>query len=169
MERNDMGKTEKKIAFRPMEVADIPQILEVELKSFTSPWPEQAFYNELTHNQFARYTVITINNQVVGYCGLWIILDEAHITNIAIHPDYRGFGLGEALLRYVMEMASLLGAMKMTLEVRVSNRIAQSLYKKLGFEPSGIRPKYYTDNQEDALIMWVTLNEKQNGKSGTWD
>ncbi|SFJ73033.1 ribosomal protein S18-alanine N-acetyltransferase [Thermoflavimicrobium dichotomicum] len=163
-----MNHKEEKIAFRPMEVSDLPQILEVEMNSFSAPWPKQAFYNELVRNQFARYTVLTVNDKVVGYCGLWIILDEAHITNIAIHPDYRGRGLGKATLTYVMEMAKMLGATKMTLEVRVSNHIAQSLYKKLGFVPSGIRPKYYSDNQEDALIMWVTLNDTK-AKSGTWD
>ncbi|RAL22031.1 ribosomal protein S18-alanine N-acetyltransferase [Thermoflavimicrobium daqui] len=163
-----MSYQNEKIAFRPMEVSDLSSILDVEVNSFSAPWPKQAFYNELVRNQFAHYTVVTINDKVIGYCGLWIILDEAHITNIAIHPNYRGKGLGEATLMYVMETAKMLGANKMTLEVRVSNHIAQSLYKKMGFVPSGIRPKYYSDNQEDALIMWVTFNEKK-AKSSTRD
>lgn len=157
---------EREIAFRPMELSDLPQIEVVENSSFSAPWPRQAFYNELIHNQFARYTVITVEGKVVGYCGCWLILDEAHITNIAIHPDYRGQGLGEAILTYVMALAKTLGANKMTLEVRVSNLVAQSLYEKLGFERSGIRPGYYTDNQEDAIIMWVTLNEQSTRDTG---
>lgn len=158
-----------RMCFRPMTLVDIPRILEVEADAFPTPWPEQAFVDELTKNQFARYTVLEIDGIVAGYCGMWMIIDEAHITNIAIHSDFRGFGLGEGLLRYVMSMASLLGAIKMTLEVRVSNFIAQKLYKKLGFEGTGVRPQYYTDNKEDALIMWVTLDDKQIGKSGTWN
>jgi ribosomal-protein-alanine N-acetyltransferase len=158
---------EEQIEFRPMEISDLPQILDVEVNSFPTPWPKEAFYNELVRNQFARYTVVTIDGKVIGYCGVWIILDEAHITNIAIHPDYRGNGYGEAMLLYVMEMVKMFGVTKMTLEVRKSNRVAQTLYQKVGFESAGIRPKYYSDNQEDAIIMWVTLDEKK--RSGTWD
>ncbi|MBA4495574.1 ribosomal protein S18-alanine N-acetyltransferase [Paenactinomyces guangxiensis] len=160
-------KAEGEVVFRPMKLSDLPQIEIVENSSFSAPWPRQAFYNELVFNQFARYTVVTVDGKVAGYCGCWMILDEAHITNIAIHPDYRGRGLGEAILTYVMEMSRSLGACKMTLEVRVSNSIAQSLYEKLGFERSGVRPKYYTDNQEDAIIMWVTLNEQSKRNSIT--
>ncbi|MFS8514813.1 MAG: ribosomal protein S18-alanine N-acetyltransferase [Planifilum fulgidum] len=157
------------IVFRPMQLSDLPVIMEVEQASFPTPWPRQAFYNELMHNRFARYSVIQVDGRVVGYCGLWLLLDEAHITNIAIHPQFRGRGLGESLLSYVMQRAREWGAGKMTLEVRVSNTIAQRLYKKLGFEPSGIRPRYYTDNQEDAIIMWVTLNGNDQEKQGIAD
>lgn len=146
------------VVFRPMKLSDLPVIMEVEQSSFPTPWPRQAFYNELVHNRFARYSVVQVNGRVVGYCGLWLLLDEAHITNIAIHPDFRGQGLGESLLAYMMRRAKEWGAGKMTLEVRTSNIIAQRLYKKMGFEPSGIRSRYYTDNQEDAIIMWVTLD-----------
>lgn len=157
------------IVFRPMKLSDLPVIMEVERASFPTPWPRQAFYNELVHNRFARYSVIQVDGRVVGYCGLWLLLDEAHITNIAIHPNFRGRGLGKALLSYVMRQAKEWGAGKMTLEVRVSNKIAQRLYKKMGFEPSGIRPRYYTDNQEDAIIMWVTLHGNDGEKQQTSD
>jgi len=157
------------IVFRPMKLSDLPVIMEVEQASFPTPWPRQAFYNELIHNRFARYSVIQVDGRVVGYCGLWLFLDEAHITNIAIHPRWRRRGLGEALLSYVMRRAKEWGACKMTLEVRVSNTVAQRLYKKMGFEPSGIRPRYYTDNQEDAIIMWVTLNGNDGTKNETAD
>ena len=94
---------------------------------------------------------------VIGYCGVWIVIDEAHITNIALLPEYRGRKLGEALLRKIIEVAIERGAKTMTLEVRMSNMIAQSLYRKLGFQGGAIRKRYYTDNQEDALVMWVNF------------
>lgn len=151
-----------------MELSDLSRIEVIENHSFSAPWPRQAFYNELVFNQFAHYTVVTVDGIVAGYCGFWLILDEAHITNIAIHPDYRGTGLGEATLLYVMDLARKLGADKMTLEVRVSNTVAQSLYDKLGFTRAGLRKEYYTDNKEDAIIMWVTLNEhaERNAHTG---
>jgi ribosomal-protein-alanine N-acetyltransferase len=151
----------EQVKFRSMELTDIPRVMEVEKRSFPTPWPEKAFYDEILHNQFARYEVVEVDGVVAGYCGMWLILDEAHITNIAIHPDYRGKGLGKALLKHMMQLAASLGSMKMTLEVRVSNEIAQSLYRKMGFEATGIRPRYYSDNQEDAMIMWVNLHDQR--------
>lgn len=144
------------IQFRSMVVDDIPRVLEVEHDAFPTPWPAQAFLDELTKNQFARYLVLEVDEVIAGYCGMWVIMDEAHITNIAIHSTYRGKGFGELLLRYAMEFSTLYGAEKMTLEVRASNQVAQQLYQKLGFEVTGLRPGYYSDNKEDALIMWVT-------------
>jgi [ribosomal protein S18]-alanine N-acetyltransferase len=142
---------------RYMVKEDIDDVLIVENNSFATPWSKTAFVNELLNNKFAHYLVIEGNQKIIGYCGVWVIVDEAHITNIAIHSLYRGFKLGEQLLVHAMELARTLGATKMTLEVRVSNHIAQSLYRKMGFEPGGIRKNYYTDNQEDALVMWVGL------------
>ncbi|WP_053361400.1 ribosomal protein S18-alanine N-acetyltransferase [Bacillus sp. FJAT-27251] len=147
----------KTIAFRQMEIDDIDKIHEIESKSFATPWSREAFYNELTKNRFALYTVIEHGREVAGYCGAWIIVDEAHITNIALLPEFRGMGLGEALMRKVMEIARKMGVRTMTLEVRVSNDRAQSLYRKLGFQDGAIRKRYYTDNMEDALVMWVKL------------
>ncbi|MDN4594570.1 ribosomal protein S18-alanine N-acetyltransferase [Polycladomyces subterraneus] len=165
-----------RIAFRPMKMADLPMIMEVERASFPTPWPKEAFVNELLHSPFAHYTVVTVDGEIAGYCGMWIVVDEAHITNIAIHPKYRGKKLGQATLAYMKRLARLLGADKMTLEVRVSNHVAQHVYRKLGFEAKGIRPRYYSDNQEDALIMWVTLDEddgehtvESNQNTGTGD
>jgi [ribosomal protein S18]-alanine N-acetyltransferase len=140
-----------------MELKDIDDVLKIEHASFTAPWSRQAFINELTTNRFAMYIVIEDGERVVGYCGVWVIVDEAHITNIAILPEYRGRKLGEALLTQVMELTKLMGAVKMTLEVRISNYVAKSLYHKLGFKDGAIRRGYYTDNQEDALVMWVNL------------
>jgi [ribosomal protein S18]-alanine N-acetyltransferase len=143
--------------FRSMKVEDIDQILEVEHASFTTPWSREAFYNELHNNRFAVYIVLEENNKILGYCGAWIVIDEAHVTNVAILPEYRGRKLGEALLQKMMSMAREMGAKSMTLEVRVTNHVAQSLYRKLGFQDGGIRKNYYSDNQEDGLVMWVNL------------
>jgi [ribosomal protein S18]-alanine N-acetyltransferase len=147
----------KTIAFRHMEIDDIDRIYEIETKSFATPWSKDAFYNELTKNKFAYYTVVEVDNEVVGYCGAWVIIDEVHITNIALLPEYRGMKLGGALLRKVMDYVREIGARTMTLEVRLSNIPAQSLYKKLGFSEGAIRKQYYTDNMEDGLVMWVNL------------
>ncbi|WP_088014996.1 ribosomal protein S18-alanine N-acetyltransferase [Gottfriedia acidiceleris] len=145
------------VAFRKMKEEDLDQIVEIEKKSFPTPWTYEAFYNELYSNQFANYVVAEVDEKIIGYCGLWVVIDEGHITNIAILPDYRGVGLGEKLLRAVMETAKNLGADTLTLEVRVSNHVAKGLYRKLGFQDGGIRKSYYTDNFEDALVMWVNL------------
>ncbi|WP_174735140.1 ribosomal protein S18-alanine N-acetyltransferase [Mesobacillus harenae] len=146
------------IAFRFMKEEDIDQVLEVESQSFATPWSRDAFYNELNKNQFAFYIVAECDGKIIGYCGTWVIVDEAHITNIALRPEYRGQKLGEALLRKLIDMAKEMGAETMTLEVRTGNKVAQSLYRKLGFQDGAVRKGYYADNQEDALVMWVNLS-----------
>ena len=143
--------------FRDMKEEDIDQILEVEHASFATPWSREAFYNEIYNNKFAVYIVLEEDQKIIGYVGAWVVIDEAHITNVAILPSYRGKKLGEALLRKMMTVAKDMGARSMTLEVRVTNNVAQSLYRKLGFQNGGIRKNYYTDNQEDALVMWVNI------------
>ncbi|MED4228197.1 ribosomal protein S18-alanine N-acetyltransferase [Neobacillus cucumis] len=143
--------------FRYMREEDIDQVLEVEHASFTTPWSREAFYNEIHNNKFAVYIVLEEDNKIIGYCGTWIVIDEAHVTNIAILPEYRGKRLGDALLNKLISVAREMGARSMTLEVRVTNHVAQSLYRKFGFKNGGIRKNYYSDNQEDALIMWVNL------------
>ncbi|MDP4086563.1 MAG: ribosomal protein S18-alanine N-acetyltransferase [Bacillota bacterium] len=145
------------LTFRLMEEKDIDQILEIEHVSFATPWSRDAFYHELYSNQFAIYILLEIEEKVIGYCGVWVVADEAHVTNVAILPEYRGKKLGEALMNKLVEVVIEKGAKTMTLEVRVSNVIAQSLYRKFGFQNGGIRKRYYSDNQEDALVMWVRL------------
>lgn len=105
-------------------------------------------------NNFARYLVIKQEDKVIGYGGMWIILDEGHITNIAIHPDFRGIGAGNLILTALIDLCKAEGITALTLEVRASNTIAQNLYYKFGFELEGIRKGYYADNHEDALILW---------------
>lgn len=145
------------LEFRLMTVEDIPHIVNIERESFTTPWSSNAFTNELTNNNFAKYMVMECNGEIAGYGGMWIIMDEAHITNIAVAGKYRGIKLGGRLLSEMQRTAAFLGAVRMTLEVRKSNLIAQNLYNKLGFRSVGVRAKYYTDNNEDALIMWADL------------
>ncbi|MBU9723678.1 MULTISPECIES: ribosomal protein S18-alanine N-acetyltransferase [Bacillaceae] len=147
----------EEVRIRLMEIADLNQVMEVEHACFPTPWSKGAFVNELTTNQFANYLVAEIDGRVIGYCGVWIIIDEAHITNIAVSPEYRRLGIGERLLQGVIEMAKTFRAKKITLEVRLSNETAIRMYRKNGFQNGGIRKNYYTDNQEDAQIMWVML------------
>ncbi|HHY06283.1 MAG TPA: ribosomal protein S18-alanine N-acetyltransferase [Clostridia bacterium] len=142
---------------RAMKEEDISQVVEIEKQSFSSPWSAYAFKCELADNDFAYYLVVTTAEnleQVLGYGGIWVIIDEAHITNIAIAPEYRGKNLGELLLKGLEVIAIENGAVRMTLEVRVSNEKAKALYSRRGFVPAGIRPHYYVDGNEDALIMW---------------
>ncbi|WP_251523559.1 ribosomal protein S18-alanine N-acetyltransferase [Robertmurraya korlensis] len=157
MQNEETHSLTDSFVFRYMKEEDIDQILKIEELSFATPWTRQSFENELNLNQFAVYLVLEKEGKIVGYCGMWLIVDEAHITNIAVLPEFRGQKLGEAILRMIMEVAKKRGAKTMTLEVRVSNTVAQSLYRKLGFMNGGIRKNYYTDNYEDALVMWVTI------------
>lgn len=145
------------LRFRSMNVEDIPVICEIEHEAFPTPWTEGAFHNELTVNKFAQYIVLEFEGEIVGYGGMWLIMDEAHITNIAIREKYRGRKFGERLVREMQRKAIFYGIQRMTLEVRPSNWIAQRLYEKMGFYSVGVRRRYYTDNNEDALIMWVDL------------
>ncbi|MWC30390.1 ribosomal protein S18-alanine N-acetyltransferase [Paenibacillus sp. MMS18-CY102] len=151
------------IKFRKMRLADIQAIVSIEQEAFTTPWTAEAFTNELTNNHFARYMVMEDPSGIIGYGGMWTIIDEAHVTNVAVRHDCRGKGLGELLLRRLMVDAEEAGMQRMTLEVRVSNERAQRLYGRLGFEPAGVRPGYYSDNNEDALIMWVELSAPRTG------
>jgi [ribosomal protein S18]-alanine N-acetyltransferase len=150
------------IVCRLMTVDDIDEVLLVEYASFPTPWSRDAFENEIIQNHFANYIVLEVNDELVGYGGFWSIVDEAHITNVAISPAYRGKKLGDYLVKNLMELAIELGAEMMTLEVRASNIVAQNLYKKYGFEEKGIRKGYYSDDGEDALIMWVNLKNDNN-------
>ncbi|ASV67236.1 ribosomal protein S18-alanine N-acetyltransferase [Cytobacillus sp. FSL W7-1323] len=146
-----------KLTFRLMNEDDIDEVLKVEQASFSSPWSREAFYNEMTLNQFSVYVVLEDGEELIGYGGAWVVTDEAHVTNVAILPRYRGKKLGEALMVQLMDVVKEMGALKMTLEVRVSNMIARRLYSKLGFQEGGIRKNYYSDNHEDALVMWVNI------------
>ncbi|RKD23578.1 [SSU ribosomal protein S18P]-alanine acetyltransferase [Caminicella sporogenes DSM 14501] len=146
----------KKVNVRKMDLKDIDSVIEIENKSFKVPWSKKSFEREVKENMLAKYFVVEYDEKVVGYGGMWFIIDEIHITNIAVHPDFRGMNLGSFLLKSMIEYAESIGIYKMTLEVRKSNIVAQNLYKKFGFKECGVRPKYY-ENNEDAIIMWREL------------
>ncbi|NLW17086.1 MAG: ribosomal protein S18-alanine N-acetyltransferase [Firmicutes bacterium] len=137
-----------------MQVSDLDAVLAIEKLCFPMPWSRFAFQTELTQNHYALYIVGKIGGQIVAYAGAWIILDEAHITNVAVHPDWQGRGLGREILLALLARAKVRGATRATLEVRKHNTQAQRLYRKYGFYYRGVRPGYYTDTGEDALIMW---------------
>lgn len=137
----------------PFEEKYIDSILSIEELSFKDPWSRDAMERELNNN-FARYVVVKQQDKVIGYGGMWIILDEGHITNIAVYPKYRCIGAGNLILRSLIDICKKESITSLTLEVRVSNLIAQNLYVKYGFISEGIRRNYYADNNEDALIMW---------------
>jgi len=143
------------VRFESMRLEHIDQVVEIEKKSFPTPWPRQTFEFEVLYNELAEYAVAVDNGRVVAYGGMWLVLDEAHVTNVAVHPAYRGRHIGRALMLELIRRAKARGATRMTLEVRPSNTVARSLYKSLGFVEKGIRKKYYQDNKEDAIVMWL--------------
>ena len=138
---------------RRMEQKDLDAVTAIEQATFARPWSRDSFRRELEQNVAARYLVAEADGQVVGYAGAWVILDESHITNIAVAEAYRGRGIGKQLTGALLQYLSNLGACYATLEVRVSNERAQHLYKGLGFVSVGKRKKYYEDNGEDAFLM----------------
>jgi ribosomal-protein-alanine N-acetyltransferase len=138
---------------RPMRMGDIPAVHEIERSSFNEPWPEHALRQELTGNRLARYLVAERGGRIVGYAGVWLMVDEAHITTFGVLPDARRSGVGVRMLLAVAELGVELGAARLTLEVRPSNAPAIALYERFGFAVVGRRPRYYTDDGEDALIM----------------
>ena len=140
------------IIIRRMTMDDVDGVAAVEAATFPTPWSRDAFASEMK-NVAARYLVAEKDGKVIGYAGAWIILDESHITNIAIREDMRGHGYGKALTGALMQYIANLGAAYATLEVRRSNERAQHVYKTLGFIGVGWRKRYYEDNGEDALLM----------------
>ncbi len=140
-----------------MRLRDLPEILKIEKLSFTTPWSRQAFISELLDNDRAYYLVAKYDEHPVGYIGIWLVAGEGHITNVAVHPDYRQQGIGRRLMLSIEELARARDTRRTTLEVRKSNLVAQHLYVELGYASAGIRPGYYRDNNEDAIIMWKDL------------
>jgi ribosomal-protein-alanine N-acetyltransferase len=169
------------LVIEPMQLAHVPAVIEIERESFSLPWPERAYRYELRHNELAHYYVLHLGlpsrpgttqmsnwrwlwrvirrhstpnaDPILGYGGFWLMHDEAHISTLSIRAGWRRRGLGELLLIALLDEARRLGACRATLEVRVSNVAAQTLYAKCGFEQVGRRKAYYSDNREDALIL----------------
>ena len=145
------------INYRKMERDDVEAIYAIELATFPTPWTLDSFYYELEENQYSHYLVAEEDGKIIGFCGMWLVIDDAQITNVAVVEEARGRKIGEALMEEAMRIAREAGMDMMSLEVRVSNDVALNLYRKLGFQAGGIRKGYYTDNREDALVMWVKL------------
>ena len=138
---------------RPMERADVNRVHEIECTCFRSPWSKLALAGEL-RNDVAHYLVMEADGVICGYGGMWVLFEEAHVTNVAVMPDYRGQGRGRRLMLAMMRHAVKRGAEKMTLEVRESNTVAQRLYAGLNFEQNGFRTGYYSDTGEGAKLLW---------------
>jgi [ribosomal protein S18]-alanine N-acetyltransferase len=142
-----------KLTIQPMRLEDLAEVQRIEQASFSTPWPENAYRSELMTNRLATYLVARAAGRIVAYGGMWLMVDEAHITTFAVHPAWRHQRIGERLLLAFLDLARDRHAREATLEVRLSNLAARRLYEKYGFRPVGLRPRYYSDNNEDALIM----------------
>lgn len=143
------------IAIHPMTLADLDGVMEVERLSYLTPWSRDAFCSELLQT-YTVYLVAKDGDKVVAIGGMHVVWEDAHVTNIAVHPLYRGRGLGQRMMQELINRARRRGARRMTLEVRASNTTAQNLYRKMGFvtAPGAVRKGYYTDTNEDAIVMW---------------
>ena len=142
-----------RVTIEPMRVGDLTAVHVIEQASFDAPWPPDAYRNELETNRLAHYLVVRAGREVIGYAGVWLMVDEAHVTTFAVAPAWRRRRVGERLLLALLDLSMARGAREATLEVRLSNLAARRLYEKYGFRPVGIRPRYYSDDHEDALIM----------------
>jgi ribosomal-protein-alanine N-acetyltransferase len=136
-----------------MRLDDLTAVQAIEQASFTTPWPPHAYRSEIESNRLATYVVARVDGAVVAYAGMWLMVDEAHVTTFAVHPGWRRRRIGERLLLALLDLAAERRAREATLEVRLSNLAARRLYEKYGFRPVGVRPRYYSDDNEDALIM----------------
>lgn len=149
-----MGEETSTINFRPMNEADIPALVSLEAESFYDAWNENMLRNEIA-NQLTTYLIMEVAGRLVGYAGFWLVAGEAQITRVAVLDAERGQGYGTRLTAALVNKAWELGAEAITLEVRESNLAAQRAYLTCGFASEGIRPNYYEDNHENAVIMWL--------------
>ena len=136
----------------PLEESDLDEVAEIEKQSFGTPWSKALFLEELRNPGLCTW--FKASPGLAGYMGYWKAVDEAHITNLAVRPELRRQGVGKSLVGHLLEHAAARGCVRATLEVRPSNSVAIKLYEGFGFTPVALRPKYYLDNGEDALIMW---------------
>ena len=144
------------VTIRKMTLDDIEQVIAIDRVSFSLPWPERSFRFELTDNPASRCWVAEVDGKIVGLIVVWLIVDEVHVATIATHPEFRRQGIAKNLLAHALQHMSSEGAQSSFLEVRASNLAAQDLYRKFGFEESGVRRRYYRDNDEDAILMTLS-------------
>jgi len=155
------------LTIRPMRMRDLAQVVLVDRLSFSLPWPESAFRYELVDNPHsfilvAELAQAELEPQVIGVIVIWEILEEAHIATLAVHPDYRRLAVASKLLLAALRISLARGARLATLEVRSKNGAAQGLYRRFHFEVVGCRPRYYRDDNDDALIMTVDMHQVDN-------
>ncbi|MFP4015767.1 MAG: ribosomal protein S18-alanine N-acetyltransferase [Halanaerobiales bacterium] len=143
----------------PMTLDHLSRVMQIERESFSDPWSLTSFVGEITDNPYAIYFVALYDEQIAGYIGGWLVTDELHITNLAIARENRRHGIAQELIDWMTIYACEQGMSRATLEVRASNNSAINLYRKKGFTSVGYRPNYYTNNGEDAMIMWKELGE----------
>jgi ribosomal-protein-alanine N-acetyltransferase len=141
---------------RKMTLQDIDEVMKIEKQSFTLPWSRESYLGELK-NKFATYLVCDCEGEIAGYGGIWVVFEEAHITNVAVGPGFRQSGIGNALMEELEKVAREKKAQRILLEVRPSNEPALKMYRNLNYLPTGLRKQYYSDNNEDAIIMTKLL------------
>jgi ribosomal-protein-alanine N-acetyltransferase len=142
-----------------MEIRDLPSVMAIENQSFPNPWRENTFRGEIQHRPIS-YPIVVVHstlNKVIGYIIFWQIGEDVQVNNISVHPDFRRLGIGETVLKQVIELVRWRGARMITLEVRPSNMAALNLYRKLGFKMIGVRKGYYTNPPEDAFVLGIHL------------
>lgn len=147
----------QRLRLAPMQIQDIPDVRAIEIEVFPSPWPGNAYHRELTGNRSAHYQCLWREDQIAAYGGLWVVGEEAHVTTIGVRRSEQGQGVGRTMFCALVNRAYELGANFISLEVRPSNEVAIHLYDSFGFRILGRRRGYYTDNGEDALVMWSDL------------
>jgi ribosomal-protein-alanine N-acetyltransferase len=153
---NALQPQPKAFDIREAESKDVAAIAEIETLCFSPPWSLEDFLYEIERNELAHYLVCLDGPRLIAYAGLWTVLNEGHITNVAVHPDFRGRGAGAALIGALIERARRLWELsEFTLEVRASNVAAIRLYQNAGFREEGRRRRYYTNPTEEAIIMWL--------------
>lgn len=152
METDANGWDISQLSIERMRISDLDEVMEIERTCFRQPWTREMFESDLLQTEFTYYIVAKLKGKLIGYAGMWVAGGEAHITTIAVHPNYRRKGVGSTLMRTLLEEALRRGAEIAVLEVRQSNTAAQKLYRKYGFRPVGVRRNYYSNPTEDALV-----------------
>lgn len=150
------------IEILPMKYEDIDDVLKVEEECFVISWTRTDFEREIKQNKLAIYFVAKVDGKIAGYAGMWHVVTEGQVTNVAVLPEYRGLGIGRKLMEEIIKTGEEKDMVGITLEVKISNTVAQNLYTSLGFKPEGFRKNYYKDTNEDAVIMWKYFTEFDN-------
>lgn len=156
-----MTNVSQRFFIRRMKEADLRHVQDIEVLSYSSPWSESTFRGEI-QNTSISYPLVVVDkpeNRIVGYIIYWHIKEDVQVNNIAVHPDFRGKGIGKAMMKHILEKTRKEGAAFVHLEVRMSNTAALALYKRLGFEVLGTRKNYYMNPLEDALVLGLVLNQ----------